>query len=126
MSRILFSVTEEEVLKYMKDYKEDPLKKTLLLHILRDSAFMHKVVKELTKELVKKIEQYMCINTSTALTALTNTDHTYYQVFVKAVDYDLTGQYTFISNKLYSSTSSAYNSVSHIDKALIELKPIKF
>lgn len=68
----------------------------------------------------------MSMNTSSAYIALTNTEHTYYQVFVKAIDHDLTGQYTFISSKLYISTTSAYNSVSHLSKDLVELKPIKF
>lgn len=120
MSRVLFSVTEEELLKLLKE--EDPNMQTLIRYLIfKDEKYMKSVVKELVKELVKKIKHRMQTRFKAA-SLLSSNPPTLYQVFVKSLDYTTTKQYSQISTKLYSSYEAAYNSVSDTPLDLIEIR----
>jgi hypothetical protein len=123
MSQVLISITEEEVLKQLKE--NDPNIQILIKQLIfKDEVYIKSVVKELVKELVKKIEHRL-LTRFKAISLLGSYNTTLYQVFVRSIDYHDTGQYSFISSKLYTSYDAAYNSVTDTSDELIEIRSYK-
>lgn len=123
MSKVLFSITEEDILKQLKEH--DPSIQTLIRYLIfKDEIYMRLVVKELVRDLVKKIENRL-LTRFPIKSLLGSNPPTLFQVFIRSSDFNSTGQYSFISSKLYTSYDSAYNSVTDTPDELIEIRSYK-
>lgn len=123
MSKVLFSVTEEELLELLKE-DDQQTQELIRCLIFKDENYIKKVVKELVNDLVKKLRHRLDTK-FTAVSLLGSNPPTLYQVFVKSEDFKNSKKYTFISNRLYTSYEAAYNSVNNTPDELIEIRAYK-